>query len=184
MFLKQSATGFILMLNFTVIIMPSKAEMRCYKPVHWYMWVCLGSKCITQCCNCVVWPLYQSGLGVWPPSWWSGPGSPAGWPSIYVPSSWMWQHLWHVHSPGRFNLAPEALRFIDVELALSRQGSENVLLQPDGLCSVPTVCWLLSARDTSAGQGSVFFQNTVSCKNFRLKTMKKSDRKKHYSVKL
>lgn len=87
-----------------------------------------------------------------------GPGSPTGWPAwcaqIYAQSSWMWQHLWHVHSPGRFNLAPEALRFIDIELALSRQGSENVLLQPDGLCSVPAVCWLLSARDTSAVQGT------------------------------
>lgn len=74
--------------------------------------------------------------------------------AIYVQPSWMWQHLWHVHSPGRFNLAPEALRFIDIELALSRQGSENVLLQPDGLCSVPAVRWLLSARDTSAIQGT------------------------------
>lgn len=54
-----------------------------------------------------------------------------------------------MHSPGRFDLAPEAEGFIDIEFALSCQSSENVLLQPDGLCSVPTVGWLLSARDSS-----------------------------------
>lgn len=64
------------------------------------------------------------------------------------------RHLWHVHSPRRFNLAPEAEGFIHVEFALSCQGSENVLLQPDGLCSVPAVGWLLSARDRSSVYGT------------------------------
>lgn len=27
------------MVKFNVILMPSKAEMRCYKPVYWHMWV-------------------------------------------------------------------------------------------------------------------------------------------------
>lgn len=60
-----------------------------------------------------------------------------------------------MHSPRRFNLAPKAEGFIDVEFALSCQGSENVLLQPDGLCSVPAVGWLLSARDRSSVYGPV-----------------------------
>lgn len=58
-----------------------------------------------------------------------------------------WQCLWHVHSPCRFNLAPEAEGFIHIQFALSCQGSENVLLQPDGLRSVPAIGWLLSAID-------------------------------------
>lgn len=49
------------------------------------------------------------------------------------------------HSPRRFNLAPEAEGFVHVEFAMSCQGSENVLLQPDDFCSVPAVAWLLSA---------------------------------------
>lgn len=65
-----------------------------------------------------------------------------------------------MHSPRRFNLAPEAERFVDVQFALSCHGSENVLLQPDGLCSLPAVGWLLSARDGSevyaTGPGSTF----------------------------
>lgn len=69
-------------------------------------------------------------------------------------SCWMKQHLWHVHSPCRFNLAPEAEGFIYVELALSCQGSENVLLQPDGLGPVPAIGWLLSARDKSSVYGT------------------------------
>ncbi len=59
-----------------------------------------------------------------------------------------------MHSPSRLNLAPEAEGFIYVEFALSCQGSENVLLQPDGLCSVPAVGWLLSATDISSVYGT------------------------------
>lgn len=55
--------------------------------------------------------------------------------------------IYHIHSPCRFNLAPEAEGFIHIEFALSCQCSKNVLLQPDGLRSVPTVGWLISARD-------------------------------------
>lgn len=54
-----------------------------------------------------------------------------------------------VHSPSWFNLAPEAEGFIDIEFPLSCQGCENVLLQPDGLCSVPAVARLLPAGDKS-----------------------------------
>lgn len=70
--------------------------------------------------------------------------------SIKFMLSWMRHHLWHIHSPCRFNLAPEAEGFIYVEFSLSCQGSENVLLQPDGLSSVPAVGWLLSARNRSS----------------------------------
>lgn len=65
---------------------------------------------------------------------------PVGFDSIYN----------DVHSPRWFDLAPEAEGFIDVELFLSCQGSENVLLQPDGLRPVPAVARLLPAGDKSA----------------------------------
>lgn len=54
-----------------------------------------------------------------------------------------------LHSPRWFNLAPEAEGFIDIEFPLSCQGGENVLLQPDGLRSVPTVAGLLPAKEKS-----------------------------------
>lgn len=64
---------------------------------------------------------------------------PVGFDSIYD----------DVHSPCWFNLAPEAEGFIDIEVSLSCQGCENVLLQPDGLRSVPAVARLLPAGDKS-----------------------------------
>lgn len=73
----------------------------------------------------------------------------------------MWQYLWNGHSPCRFNLAPEAEGFIYVEFSLSCQGSEYVLLQPDGLCSVPAVGWLLSAGDRSSFYGAEFTNQGV-----------------------
>lgn len=71
----------------------------------------------------------------------------------------------HVHTPCRFNLAPEAEGFIYIEFALSCQRSENVLLQPDGLCSVPAVGWLLSARDIISLSYQVTVQNQGSSFN-------------------
>lgn len=53
-------------------------------------------------------------------------------------------------SPCRLDLTPEAQSFVDVELALSRQSRENVLLQPDDLRSVPAVGGLLSGDDTAS----------------------------------
>lgn len=68
---------------------------------------------------------------------WMSP--PVGFDSVYD----------DVHSPRWFNLAPEAQGFIDIEFSLSCQGCENVLLQPDGLRSVPAVARLLAAGDKS-----------------------------------
>lgn len=54
------------------------------------------------------------------------------------------QNVKTLRSPCRFDLAPEAQRFVNVEFALSRQSREDVLLQPDDLRSVPAVGRLLS----------------------------------------
>lgn len=53
-------------------------------------------------------------------------------------------------SPRRFNLAPEAEGFVHIKFALSCQGGEDILLQPDDLRSVPAVGRLLSARHRSS----------------------------------
>lgn len=85
-------------------------------------------------------------------------------PPTFVPTTRFNKCLWRVHPPCGLNLAPEAQGFIHVEFSPSRQGSENVLLQPDGLRSVPAVGRLLSARDRPSVYGRrafFFFGKTI-----------------------
>ena len=65
-----------------------------------------------------------------------------------------------LRSPGRFDLAPESVRFVDVELALACQRGEDVLLQTDGLGSLPAVRLLVSADTTTLGITGALLQDS------------------------